>query len=332
MSGYFSFLTLNYLIKPSKKADTVGMWIDINIAAKKRIWTCAVIAFVLTAAAFLCIPLFADDDIIHVVKSGETVYGLAREYGVKVEEILFINGIDDARKIQTGQRLRIPTIPAMVPPINPDPNAPAVVLHRAQKGETLFGISRQYGISLQELRNVNNLSENYVLKLGDVLKIPVTPENTMRTAADSNPAATQSMTAQAPVSTVIDIPPPVTRTVDLSLVWPIKPTEAAYMTGKLSGVALLGEAGESVFCILPGTVLSAGPYRGFGRVVIVKSADAYLYVYGGCETLSVRAGDSVTAGMELGRLGIDAVSGRPALFFMVYLNNNPIDPAIAPRG
>jgi murein DD-endopeptidase MepM/ murein hydrolase activator NlpD len=305
------------------------MWIDINIAAKKRIAPCAVLAFALTATAFFCTPLFADDDIIHVVKSGETIYGLAREYGVKVEEILFINGIDDARKIQSGQRLRIPATPAMVPPINPDPDAPAVVLHRAQKGETLFGISRQYGLSLQQLRTINGLSEAYVLKSGDVLKIPVTPENTMRTVADSNPAATQRTTSASPA---INIPPPAVRTVDLSLVWPIRPRDAAYMTGKLSGVALIGEAGESVLCILPGTVLSAGAYRGYGRVVIVKSADGYLYVYGGCETLFVRAGDSVTTGMELGRLGIDDVSGRPALFFMVYLNNNPVDPAIAPRG
>ena len=287
---------------------------NIIIAVKKRSRPCAITVFALLAAAFLCIPLFADDDIIHVVKSGETIYGLAREYDVKVEEILFINGIDDARRIQSGQRLRIPTRPAMVPPINPDTNAPAVVLHRAQKGETLFGISRQYGISIRELRTINNLTEAYVLKSGDVLKIPVTPENTMRTAANSNPAAAQSVTAQTPASSAIKISPPVVRTVDLSLVWPVKPKEAAYMTGKLSGVAIIGEPGESVFCILPGTVLSAGPYRGFGRVVIVKSADGYLYVYGGCETLFVKSGDSVTTGMELGRLGIADVSGQAALF------------------
>jgi murein DD-endopeptidase MepM/ murein hydrolase activator NlpD len=308
------------------------MWIKTNIAAKKRSRSCVIVVFALLLAAFPCIPLFADDDIIHVVKSGETIYGLAREYDVKVEEILFINGIDDARKIQSGQRLRIPSKPAMVPPVNSDPNAPAVVLHRAQKGETLFGICRQYGISLQGLRSINNLAESYVLKSGDVLKIPVTPENTIRTSANSNPVVAQSRTAQEPAASAINIPPPTVRTVDLSLVWPVKPKEAAYMTGKLSGVALIGEPGESVFCILPGTVLSAGPYRGFGRVAIVKSENGYLYVYGGCETLFVRSGDTVTAGMELGRLGIDDVSGQPALFFMVYLNNNPVDPALAPRG
>jgi murein DD-endopeptidase MepM/ murein hydrolase activator NlpD len=314
------------LIKRAKITDTSVMRFDTNTAVKKTIPLRAILAWVLPAA-FLCIPLFADDDIIHTVKSGETIYGLARQYDVKVEEILFINGIDDARKIQSGQRLRIPVTPAMVPPINPDPNAPSVVLHRVQKGETLFGISRQYGVPIRDLRDINNLAETYVLKSGDALKIPITGQNAVRTAADSS-----TISAQTPASPAVNIPPPAVRTVDLSLSWPIRPKEAAYMTGKLSGVALIGEAGESVYCVLPGTVLSAGPYRGFGRVVIVKSDGGYLYVYGGCETLFVKAGDVVTTGMELGRLGVDAVSGQAALFFMVYLNTSPVDPAIAPRG
>jgi hypothetical protein len=35
--------------------------------------------------------------------------------------------------------------------------------------------------------------------------------------------------------------------------------------------------------------------------------------------------------MEMGRLGIDPITGKPQLFFRVYLNNSPIDPARAPR-
>jgi septal ring factor EnvC (AmiA/AmiB activator) len=78
-------------------------------------------------------------------------------------------------------------------------------------------------------------------------------------------------------------------------------------------------------------VVSAGPYRGFGKVAIIQVAGGYLYVYGGCESLSVKAGDRVTSGTELGKLGIDAVSQKPQLFLMVYRNNNPMDPARAPR-
>jgi murein DD-endopeptidase MepM/ murein hydrolase activator NlpD len=121
------------------------------------------------------------------------------------------------------------------------------------------------------------------------------------------------------------------KTVDTSLRWPVNPKEIAYLTGKLSGVVVEGEQAESVRSLTRGTVVSAGPYRGFGRVAIVQVAGGYLYVYGGCESLSVKEGDRVGSGTELGKLGIDAVSQKPQLFFLVYQNNNPIDPSKAPR-
>jgi murein DD-endopeptidase MepM/ murein hydrolase activator NlpD len=45
----------------------------------------------------------------------------------------------------------------------------------------------------------------------------------------------------------------------------------------------------------------------------------------------VKEGDRVVSGTELGRLGVDTVSGKPELFFMVYRNNSPVDPVKAPR-
>jgi murein DD-endopeptidase MepM/ murein hydrolase activator NlpD len=282
---------------------------------------------------FICGTLFADDEIIHVMKGGETIYGLSREYGVKIEEILFINGIDDARKVKSGQHIRIPSPYMMAAPLNPDQNAPSVVeLHQVQKGETFFGLSKRYGVSIEDILRINNLPASYVLKMGDVLKIPLESQNTKVAPPPANMANAPQPVITEPAGTVkIDLLPPSAREVNLSLIWPINPKDAAYMTGKLSGIAMVGEQGEGVYCIFPGTVVSAGPYRGFGRVVIVKSIEGYMYVYGGCETLFVRAGDTVATGTELGRLGIDAVSGQAALFFMVYLNNIPVDPATAPR-
>ena len=93
----------------------------------------------------------------------------------------------------------------------------------------------------------------------------------------------------------------------------------------------MGERNETVRSLTQGTVVSAGPYRGFGRVVIIQRNGGYLYVYGGCESLAVKEGDRVSSGMELGKLGTDVQSGKPQLFFMVYQNSVAIDPAKAPR-
>jgi murein DD-endopeptidase MepM/ murein hydrolase activator NlpD len=159
------------------------------------------------------------------------------------------------------------------------------------------------------IQEANRLSQSHVLREGDTLRIP---------AGAGNPAGTGNGVTE----TGIMAP---------SIRWPITAREVSYMTGKLQGVVITGTRGEPVLSLTRGTVISAGLYRGFGRVVIIQTDGGYLYVYGGCESLSVKEGDMVGPGAELGRLGIDAVSNKPQLFFMVYRSNLPIDPATAPR-
>jgi septal ring factor EnvC (AmiA/AmiB activator) len=103
------------------------------------------------------------------------------------------------------------------------------------------------------------------------------------------------------------------------------------MTGKLPGVLVTGVKSESIRSLTGGTVIAAGPYRGYGNIAIVEAEGGYLYLYGACETLSVKQGDRIGAGTELGKLGIYPASGKPDLVFLVYRNDSPVDPARAPR-
>jgi murein DD-endopeptidase MepM/ murein hydrolase activator NlpD len=280
------------------------------------------------------------EETIHVVRKGDTIYSLARTYGVSSQEIQRLNKIDDPSRIQAGQRIRIPSASAA---FSVEPAAQATTEHRAARGETLYGIARLYDIPLQTLLSTNGLSDSYVLKIGDRLRIPRAGASVAAPSQEAPAASVASPALMAPVAEAAPGPVPlgnfagtevrstVSRSLDLSVPWPINPREIAYMTGKLNGVALVGERYEPVRSLKEGVVISAGPYRGFGKVVIIQVAGGYLYVYGGCENLSVREGDTVRAGTELGRLGIDALSEKPQLFFLVYRNNVSMDPAAAPR-
>ena len=75
----------------------------------------------------------------------------------------------------------------------------------------------------------------------------------------------------------------------------------------------------------------AGPYRGFSRVVLIEAKSGYTYVYAGNEETLVAVGDSVEPGAEIGRLGTNVHQGVPQLYFLVYRNGEPVDPAAAPR-
>jgi len=281
---------------------------------------------------------------IHTVQKGETFYSIARIHGVKPDDLMKYNGIIDPNRLLAGQNLKIPgsentvSIPAAVPSSGAE-----YINYRAVRGDSLYGIARNFSTTLEAIRRANNLSENYVLKEGDSLKIPRDSAIFIEPALIAEPVTTQPA-RQPPVpdpavvlpgtgsSAAASVKAAASNLIpDTGLSWPVSAREISYMTGKLSGVVITGLRAEPVKSLTRGTVISAGPFQGFGRVAIVQVDGGYLYVYGGCESLSVKEGDRVGPGTELGKLGIDSKTNKPLLFFMVYHGNNPVDPVLAPR-
>jgi len=271
--------------------------------------------FLFSAAVSVFFPrgLYAQET-VHTVQKGETLYSIARALGVKADDLVKYNGIADPSRILAGQILKIPPSGTSVA------SASGSVVYRVVKGDTLYGIAREFSVTIASIQELNGLSASYVLRVGDVLKIP---------ASGTAPAITA--TAQSAPQQGTTAPKGTEQSAVNQVKWPITARELSYMTGKLSGVVLTGTRYESVYSLTRGTVLSAGPYRGFGKVVIIQVDGGYLYVYGGLESLSLKEGDRVGPGSEIGKLGIDAMSNKPQLFFMVYLSNSPVDPAKAPR-
>jgi murein DD-endopeptidase MepM/ murein hydrolase activator NlpD len=304
------------------------------------------IRFLVLILALVTVNGFAQET-VHIIQKGETIYSIARNYGADIQDILRLNGIQDPRKVQAGQRIRIPGGGKDADGAGQSAvsSGTAYLEYRVVRGDSLFGIARKYGVSMQELRAANGLREDYVLKAGDRLKIPqrggAPPVLAADTPVKAGPAVTapdsgsRNESGASAAGNGTGAQPAARQTTSAvsggQAVWPVRVKELAYMTGKLYGVAILGERYESVKSLSQGTVISAGPYRGFGKVAIVQMTGGYLYVYGGCESLSVKEGDRVAPGTELGRLGLDGVTSKPQLFLMVYKNNAPIDPAKAPR-
>ncbi|MDR2796744.1 MAG: M23 family metallopeptidase [Treponema sp.] len=261
------------------------------------------------------------EETVHIVQGGDTIYSIARSYNIDIDTLMKVNGIRDPQKLPIGKRLTLPKT-----------NTSGFIEYRVVKGDTLYGIARRYTITLESLRRANDLANTYVLKEGDLLRIPLADGGGDKPLTSSGiGTVTQSGTRTGTQTSSSSLPQAAPTKSGNTLRWPVAAKEVTYMTGKLYGVVLVGEKSEAVKSLTQGTVVSAGPYRGFGRVVIVQVTGGYLYVYGGCERLSVKEGDKVASGTELGKLGLDTVSKKPQLFFLVYQSSTPIDPAKAPR-
>jgi len=193
-------------------------------------------------------------------------------------------------------------------------------VHVVQRGDTLYSIGRAQGIRERDLEKFvsdlmrHNGMTGTTLRVGQRLRIP------SAAVAPVVPAASAPRTQERAQSEV-----------DRTVMWPIAAYELNRMTGNLNGVVLTGTQSEPIRSLTRGFVVSAGPYRGFGKVVFVEVDGGYMYMYGGSESLSIKEGDFVSPGTELGKLGIDKTTNKPLLFLTVYKNNVPIDPSQAPR-
>jgi peptidoglycan lytic transglycosylase D len=108
----------------------------------------------------------------HRVRRGETISEIADEYGVSQRELRTWNGLDSRARIRIGQRLRVVSPDAPAPPLSSPSTEIQSRTHVVQRGETLEGLARRYGVSIQALRRANGLSDRAPLRAGVALKIP----------------------------------------------------------------------------------------------------------------------------------------------------------------
>ena len=251
----------------------------------------------------------ATADTLHILEKGETLYALSRKYSVPVAILLERNNISDASKITVGQKIYIPQT------------------YTIGKGDTLYSIARKFSVTVDSLRKANGLSDSEVLKVGKILILPENKQTAVA-AAPQNPATAQ----QNPEVVWEDPRSYVKKSIDKNLLWPVSVVDISYLSGKLYGVAIDSKANAPVQAIASGRVISIGPHRGYGQVIFIQSKTKHVYVYGGLAQILPQAGTQVTVGQKLGTLAADSLSGTPRLYFMVYANNKPLDPAKAPRG
>lgn len=107
----------------------------------------------------------------HKVTKGAVLGQIARQYGVSSTAIQRANNLSNPNHLRIGQVLRIPPADGSSPPATVVAAA-APRIHVVQSGQTLSGIARLHGVSIQGLADTNQLSNRNALRPGQKLKIP----------------------------------------------------------------------------------------------------------------------------------------------------------------
>ena len=98
----------------------------------------------------------------YIVQSGDTLSKIAREFDTTVEILASINNISNVNLIFTGELLYVPTSNA---------NDISHTLYVVKRGDTLWGISRRFGVSISKIVMLNRISNPNLIFPGNVLRI-----------------------------------------------------------------------------------------------------------------------------------------------------------------
>ena len=150
------------------------------------------------------VELNADGNYLHIVKPGQSFWSIAVAYGVTIKDILRWNNLPDSYVLQTGDELLIagPESRALATPtpmgnvILATPDSQGRIVHVVQAYQNLSRIGEAYGVSVNRLVELNGITVETPLQVGQKLLIkgpdqtptptplPLTPLQKLTPAAD----------------------------------------------------------------------------------------------------------------------------------------------------
>lgn len=118
----------------------------------------------LTIGQILIIPTEETDYILYTVVAGDSLYAIARKYGLTMKELMEFNNLGSTL-LSIGQLLKIPVaVEETIPPV-------IETTYTVKSGDSLYSIAKKYNTTVSDLMTYNRLTSN-LLSIGQVLKIP----------------------------------------------------------------------------------------------------------------------------------------------------------------
>ena len=152
--------------------------------------------------------------IVHATQQGETLYSIAKLYGVKVSDLLnhnpeFENYLPLNSKVKVPKNMVSPTPADEITPLEKLPEHPiasandSLIIHKVEKGETIYSITKRYNVTEDQLAKFNDLSEG--LKKGQKLTIPLQRLKVVEVASVEQAISSQNHSKLQPITGAVNI-------------------------------------------------------------------------------------------------------------------------------
>jgi murein DD-endopeptidase MepM/ murein hydrolase activator NlpD len=257
---------------------------------------------------------------VHVVTPGETLFGIARKYGVPRSEIARANGIKPMASVRIGQRLTIPGAggQASQPRTRTASLAPTVPVHAAPPPPAPKPVVAARPAPAPA---PHSPAPAVVASRTPAAAPAPAPVETARLAAPAHDAAAEEKAAR-----------PSPTGASASFRWPVRGRVIAGFGPKPNGqqndgINLAVPEGTSVKAAEDGVVAYAGnELKGYGNLVLVRHANGYVTAYAHASELKVKRGDHVKRGQIIALAGQTGGVSSPQLHFEIRKGSTPVDP------
>lgn len=196
-----------------------------------------------------------------------------------------------------------------------DPNA---TFHTVVYGDTLYNVSKRYGISQANIIEWNNM-QDITVKLGTRLRVKPAGYTGGSTNTNTTPPT-------SPTKPPVKVPETNTAS-GISWMMPTQGSVVTRYTTANRGIDISGSMGQPVVAAASGKVVYSGSgLRGYGNLVIVQHNQVYLSAYAHNRKILVKEGQSVSRGQKIAEMG-NSDADRVKLHFEIRKQGEPIDPA-----
>jgi len=201
------------------------------------------------------------------------------------------------------------------------------VYHRVKKGQTLWRISKTYGVPLEEIVRINRIPDSRRIRAGQSIFIPG--------VASKKKVSTYRPTYKAKVSTkrrktTIKEPEKIPDLAKGDFIWPVKGRISSYYGERKGnfhyGIDIATSRGREIRASKKGVVSFSGVMRGYGNVVIIDHQNDFSTIYAHNHVNLVKEKDRVKQGEVIAKVGSTGRAKGNHLHFEIRKGTKAINP------